>query len=181
MQKKKGEKVKVRGTEFSEASVKLFIEKFIEQLGDNDPYYSKKLMDDIAFGGKEISNEDAFLEIQRKMKKENKELSDECEYYVNKVIEYEHTLSKFRLDELIDEDVYVEGWEIGDGQHDDGGNEDEDENVPLTAWEAGPTGMIGVDSERVRTDESHLPEGWHRGVYGTNITQDRAVGLATGS
>jgi hypothetical protein len=117
--------VKVRGTEFDEVMIKLFIERFIVRLGDNDAFYAKRLMESIAFDGKDIlvENEgmmkvDEVIEENKRimekyliLEKENRELIDETEYYVNKVIEYEHTLSKFRLDELIDEDSYGDGDE----------------------------------------------------------------------
>lgn len=175
--------MKVRGTEFDEVMIKLFIERFIERLGDNDVFYAKRIMEDIAFDDKDIMVEnkgmmkvDELIAENEKIIKKNIELVDEVEYYVNKVIEYEHLLSKLRLDELIDDDSYDDGL----------GNEDEDGNVPLTAWEAGPTRetTIGVDqaievdlSDRVRTYGMINPI-TGRAVR-TNHTMIR--GLATGS
>jgi hypothetical protein len=158
--------VKVRGTEFDEVMIKLFIEKAIERLGDNDPHSTVKIMEDIAFDGKDIlvENEgmmkvDEVIEENKRimekyiiLEKENKDLSDEIEYYLNKVIEYEHTLSKFRLDELIDEDDYYEAENATENEDD--GIEDENENEI----------------------------GWHRMVYGTTNTTDGMIrSIETGS
>jgi hypothetical protein len=98
------------------------------------------------------------------LEKENKDLSDEIEYYLNKVIEYEHTLSKFRLDELIDEDSYYDGEDAVDNGDFELGN---------AADEGGDDG---------REDENGNEIGWHRMVYGTTSTTDGMIrGIETGS
>ena len=94
--------MRVRNFEFDDDTKKLFIERFIDYVGN--PYNTLRIMEGVT-GGCGIFEAEEDKELRReyhRLDKLNDKLIEENDDYVERIMRYEKTLSKLRLEEWIE-------------------------------------------------------------------------------